>query len=213
MIGFLRGKLVNKQPPLMFIDVAGVGYEVEAPMSTFYQLELNQEVMVLTYMHVREDAMQLFGFATESEKALFKTLIKVNGIGAKMALAILSSMSVLEFCEKIDKADITALTRIPGVGKKTAERLQIEMRDRLKPLIDAQLINYNSEESFQLTQPAGKDSTAISSPQIGIKNKAIEALVSLGYKDKQAQTMVESVYDATDTLENLIRKSLQNVKL
>lgn len=212
MIGFLRGVLVKKQPPLMFIDVAGVGYEVEAPMSTFYQLELNQEVLLLTHMHVREDAMQLFGFATESEKTLFKTLIKVNGIGAKMALAILSTMSVQDFCQKIDQADITALTKIPGVGKKTAERLQIEMRDRLKPLIDSQQIDYHAE-AFSLTQPAGEVvSSLVQSPQIGIKNKAVEALVSLGYKDKQAMDMVDSVFDTNDSLESLIKKSLQTVK-
>lgn len=212
MIGFLRGKLVNKQPPLMFIDVAGVGYEVEAPMSTFYSLDLGHEVMILTHMHVREDAMQLFGFATESEKTLFKTLIKVNGIGAKMALAILSTMSVQEFCQKVDQADIVALTKIPGVGKKTAERLQIEMRDRLKPLIDSQQIDYQTND-FSLTQPAGETSTLNSAPQIGIKNNAVAALVSLGYKESQAQKMVEAVFDANDNLETLIKKSLQSIKL
>lgn len=212
MIGFLRGKLVHKQPPLMLIDVAGVGYEIEAPMSTFYQLELNKEVIVLTHMHVREDAMQLFGFATDSEKTLFKTLIKVNGIGAKMALAILSTMSVQDFCEKIDQADIVALTKIPGVGKKTAERLQIEMRDRLKPLIDSQQIDYHTAE-FGLTQPAGEVSLTQSPPQIGIKNNAIAALVSLGYKESQAQKMVESSFEANDSLETLIKKSLQSIKL
>ncbi len=212
MIGFLRGKLVNKQPPLMFIDVAGVGYEVEAPMSTFYSLELGHEVMILTHMHVREDAMQLFGFATESEKTLFKTLIKVNGIGAKMALAILSTMSVQEFCQKVDQADIVALTKIPGVGKKTAERLQIEMRDRLKPLIDSQQIDYQTDE-FNLIQPAGEKTSLNTIPQIGIKNNAIAALVSLGYKEPQAQKMVEAVFDANDNLETLIKKSLQSIKL
>lgn len=212
MIGFLRGKLVIKQPPLMYVDVAGVGYEVEAPMSTFYQLELNQEVMVLTYMHVREDAMQLFGFATPSEKALFKTLIKVNGIGAKMALAILSTMTVQEFCSKVDQADITALTKIPGVGKKTAERLQIEMRDRLKPLIDSQQINYQQAEAFTLSQPAGDDEGSTQISQIGIKNKAVEALVALGYKEKSAASMVDAVFETEDSLESLIKKALQTVK-
>ncbi|WP_130537550.1 Holliday junction branch migration protein RuvA [Thiomicrorhabdus indica] len=212
MIGFLRGKLVKKTPPLMFIDVAGVGYEVEAPMSTFYSLELGHEVVILTHMHVREDAMQLFGFATESEKTLFKTLIKVNGIGAKMALAILSTMSVHEFCQKVDQADIVALTKIPGVGKKTAERLQIEMRDRLKPLIDSQQIDYQTDD-FSLTQPAGESSSVKPAPQIGIKNNAVSALVSLGYKESQALKMVEAVFDPNDNLETLIKKSLQSIKL
>lgn len=213
MIGFLRGFLVSKQPPFMLVDVNGVGYEVEAPMSTFYHLENNdQEVMLLIHTHVREDAMQLFAFSTEAEKVLFKTLIKVNGIGTKMALAILSTMSVNEFCEKVDQADITALTRIPGVGKKTAERLQIEMRDRLKPLIDSQLISYSTQdEDFILSSQHHERKT--STPQIGLKNKAVEALVSLGYKDSQAQKMIEVVYDADATIEELIKKALQSIKL
>lgn len=212
MIGFLRGIPVKKEPPFIWLDVQGVGYEIEAPMSTFYQLKSTAEVTLLTYMHVREDAMQLFGFASEGEKTLFKTLIKVNGVGAKMALAILSSMSVHEFCESVDRADITNLTRIPGVGKKTAERLQIEMRDRLKPLIDSGVLGYASDAEFTL-QSVNSGGKSIPAPQIGIKSKAIEALITLGYKPNQAETMVASVYDDSLTLEGIIKAALQGVKL
>ncbi len=133
MIGFLSGKLHAKRPPQILIDVNGVGYEIEAPMSTFYAIgEAGADVTLLTHMHVREDAMLLFGFATEQERNLFKELIKVNGIGAKMAIGILSAMSVNDFVGLVDVGDAPALTKIPGVGKKTAERLVIEMRDRLK---------------------------------------------------------------------------------
>ena len=212
MIGFLRGNLVQKRPPQLIIEVQGIGYEVEAPMSTFYQLEQQQEnVTILTHMHVREDAMLLFGFATESERVLFKTLIKVNGVGAKMALGILSAMSVNEFCSYVDAGDITALTRIPGVGKKTAERLQIEMRDRLKVVIESGLLSYDAstvtiDSQGNLAAPTPVFSTTA-------QQSACEALVSLGYKPAQAEKMVASVYEENLTLEEIIKRALQGVKL
>lgn len=210
MIGFLRGKLVQKQPPMLLIDVNGVGYEVEAPMSTFYQLEAAlEEVTILTHMHVREDAQLLFGFSSESERTLFRTLIKVNGVGAKMALGILSAMSVHEFCSNVDNGDITALTKIPGVGKKTAERLQIEMRDRLKPVIDSGILDY---------QPANTVAAGSTTPvqqQIGnsIQQSACDALIALGYKSSQAEKMVSAVYEEGQTLETIIKRALQGIKL
>lgn len=210
MIGFLRGKLVQKQPPMLLIDVNGVGYEVEAPMSTFYQLEAAlEEVTILTHMHVREDAQLLFGFSSESERTLFRTLIKVNGVGAKMALGILSAMSVHEFCSNVDNGDITALTKIPGVGKKTAERLQIEMRDRLKPVIDSGILDY---------QPANTVAAGSATPvqqQIGnsIQQSACDALIALGYKSSQAEKMVSAVYEEGQTLETIIKRALQGIKL
>ena len=215
MIGFLKGQVVKKEPPFLWMDVQGVGYEVEAPMSTFYQLTQDDAtVMLLTYMHVREDAMQLFGFATDAEKLLFKTLIKVNGVGAKMALAILSSMSVFEFCRSVDSADILSLTSIPGVGKKTAERLQIEMRDRLKPLMDSGALGYHSGEDFALQPTQGQASmNAGIAPQIGTQTKAVEALMALGYKDTQAQKMIKDVFNESLTLEQLIKAALQGVRL
>ncbi|CAN8139162.1 Holliday junction branch migration protein RuvA [Thiomicrorhabdus sp. 6S2-11] len=219
MIGFLKGILVKKQPPLLWLDVRGVGYEVEAPMSTFYQLsqEAEAEVLLLTHLHVREDIMQLFGFATEAERTLFKTLIKVNGIGAKMALAVLSSMSVNEFCQSIEQSDVTALTRIPGVGKKTAERLQIEIRDRLKPLIEAGLLDYGSTEfSLQHSGDLGTTSDALSNKlqnDVMVSSKAVEALLALGYKSAQAEKMVKQAYQEGMALEEVIKAALQGVKL
>lgn len=208
MIGFLRGRLVQKLPPMLVIDVHGVGYEVEAPMSTFYQLEHSQEeVTILTHMHVREDAMLLFGFASESERTLFKTLIKVNGVGAKMALGILSAMSVNEFCSYVDGGDVTALTRIPGVGKKTAERLLIEMRDRLKPILESGLLSYEPA-----TAGFGKEETA-SASMSSVQQSACDALMALGYKAPHAEKMVQSVYEEGVSLEELIKRALQGVKL
>lgn len=207
MIGFLKGRLHSKQPPLLVLDVQGVGYEVEAPMSTFYALgEVDSEAVLLTHMHVREDAMLLFGFATETERSLFKELIKVNGIGAKMAVGILSAMSANEFVSAVDQADALALTRIPGVGKKTAERLVIEMRDRLKNLTILQ----------NVSQPTTQAGEAVAVPQVSasqIQQSAIDALVALGYKTAQAEKMVKAVQDPEASLEAIIKQALQQVKI
>jgi len=200
MIGFLSGILHAKLPPQILVNVNGVGYEVEAPMSTFYAIgDVGDEVMLLTHMHVREDAMLLFGFASESERSLFKELIKVNGIGAKMAIGILSAMSVNDFVGLVEAGDAPALTKIPGVGKKTAERLVIEMRDRLKGWegqSDSALSSKNSVSCVPENQSAS----------------AVEALVSLGYKSAQAEKMVQTVESGL-TLEETIKKALQSVKL
>ncbi|HED40205.1 MAG TPA: Holliday junction branch migration protein RuvA, partial [Chromatiales bacterium] len=135
MIGRLRGRVVWKQAPQLLIDVNGVGYEVEATMNTFYTLPLeSSEITLYTHLVVREDAQLLYGFASEAERAMFRGLIKINGVGAKMALTILSGMSIDEFAVCIRESDSATLTRLPGVGKKTAERLIIEMRDRLDKL-------------------------------------------------------------------------------
>lgn len=210
MIGFLRGKLVQRMPPILVMDVNGVGYEVEAPMSTFYKLEaIEDDVVILTHMHVREDAQLLFGFATESERTLFRTLIKVNGVGAKMALGILSAMSVQEFCSNVDNDDVTALTRIPGVGKKTAERLLIEMRDRLKPVIESGVLDYQPGNSGLAIMSAGNGAAMPSS----IQQSASDALVALGYKSAQAEKMVAAVFEEGLTLEAIIKRALQGVKL
>lgn len=199
MIGFLTGRLHAKQPPLIQLDVQGVGYELEAPMSTFYALgETGETVTLMTYLHVREDAMLLFGFATSVEKNLFRSLIKVNGIGARMAIGILSSMSADEFVRCVESDDAQSLTRIPGVGKKTAERLLIEMRDRLK---DWSLVNGASETASVSEVEASSN-----------KDQAQAALESLGYKPVQAQKMLKPI--AADlTLEETIRAALKSVKL
>ena len=146
MIGFLRGKLVHKAPPFLVLDVQGVGYEVEAPMTTFYDLPaINEEIKLHTHLVVREDAHILFGFSTEADRTLFRTLIKVNGVGPKLALTILSGQSAEEFHRCIQDNDTQTLVRLPGVGKKTAERLVIEMRDRLPDLGDSAMTSTDKQ--------------------------------------------------------------------
>jgi len=197
MIGRLNGKIIHKHPPQLLIDVQGVGYEVDAPMSTFYQLpDIGSEVTLHTHMVVREDAQLLYGFASETERTLFRHLIKINGVGPKLALTILSGMGADEFVACVQDGDAAALVRMPGIGKKTAERLIIELRDKLK---DAQP---QSESS-----PALAVKSADSSPI----NDAVSALIALGYKPQEASRMVRTV--STDGLgtEEIIRLSLQGV--
>ena len=196
MIGRLRGTLAEKQPPLMLIDVGGVGYEVEAPMSTFYQLPATgTEVILHTHLVVREDAHLLFGFASESERALFRSLIKVNGVGAKVALAILSGMNADTFARCIQDGDTAALTRLPGIGKKTAERLIVEMRDRLADW-----------------QGEGVLPVVLSAPLTEERDElkdAVSALVALGYKPPEASRMVGGVETEGRNSEEIIRAALQ----
>ncbi|MDD5277461.1 MAG: Holliday junction branch migration protein RuvA [Methylovulum sp.] len=195
MIGFLRGKLVHKAPPLLVLDVQGVGYEIEAPMTTFYTLPmLGAEVILHTHLVVREDAHSLFGFAAEADRSLFRTLIKVNGVGPKLALTILSGQDADEFQRCIHNNDSQALVRLPGVGKKTAERLIIELRDRLPA-------------SGQTTDSTDRTVTAviISNP----KQEAVSALCSLGYKLPDANKMVQAIASDGKSCEELIRLALQ----
>ncbi len=195
MIGFLRGKLVAKAPPLLVLDVHGVGYEVEAPMTTFYSLPLiGAEILLHTHLVVREDAHILFGFSTEADRSLFRTLIKVNGVGPKLALTILSGQSAEEFHRCIQNNDTQSLVRLPGVGKKTAERLVIEMRDRLPDMAGSSV----SMVDDGLHQPVG-------SP----KQEAISALCSLGYKPLDAGKMVQNISAEGKSCEDIIRLALQ----
>lgn len=197
MIGFLRGKLVHKAPPFLVLDVQGVGYEVEAPMTTFYDLPaLNEEIKLHTHLVVREDAHILFGFANESDRALFRTLIKVSGVGPKLALTILSGQSAEEFHRCIQDNDTVALVRLPGVGKKTAERLVIEMRDRLPGL---------GESGATSLANVGATTPAIGNP----KQEAVSALCSLGYKPLDASKMVQNISAEGKTCEAIIRLALQ----
>jgi holliday junction DNA helicase RuvA len=196
MIGFLRGIIIKKQPPLLLLDVQGVGYEIEAPMTTFYALpEVKNEVEIYTHLVVRDDAHLLFGFATEDERHLFRTLIKVNGVGAKMGLTILSGMEAGEFAMCIKNNDADRLVKLPGVGKKTAERLIVEMRDRL--------------EAFTETS-----SSAQSNKQMNISpdpvNEAVSALIGLGYKPQEASKFVLAVANDDMSSEELIREALKN---
>ena len=197
MIGFLRGKLAAKHPPALLLDVNGVGYEVEAPMSTFYNLPgVGTEVQLHTHLVVREDAHVLFGFGTERERSLFRELIKVSGVGPRIALGILSGASVDEFHRCVEAQDTAALTRIPGIGRKTAERLIVEMRDRLKALATGQ--------PFEVKGPAGTGALA-PSPQA----EAFSALVALGYKPPEVTRLLQKVDPSVVTTEELIRHALR----
>lgn len=189
MIGFLRGVILRKQPPHLLIDVHGVGYEVEAPMSTFYDLpDAGTEVTLFTHLVVREDAQVLFGFGTEAERRFFRSLIRVNGVGPKLALTILSGISVDGFVRCVRENDTVALTRLPGIGKKTAERLVVEMRDRL-------------------------DETGVPATAVGAKanprDEALGALISLGYRPQEAGAMLQAIKETGLTSEELIRRALQ----
>lgn len=197
MIGFLRGILVQKAPPLLMLDVQGVGYELEAPMTTFYNLPaLGTEIKLHTHLVVREDAHILFGFSAEKDRSLFRTLIKVSGVGPKLALTILSGLSAEEFHRCISDNDTQSLVRLPGVGKKTAERLLIEMRDRLP--------NW-TEVSLGGADLSGAQQHTLGNP----KQEAISALCSLGYKPQDATKMVQNVSTDGKSCEDIIRLALQ----
>jgi len=194
MIGRLRGILAEKQPPILLLDVNGVGYEVHAPMSTFYQLpEIGIETTLHTHLIVREDAQQLCGFATVDERRLFRSLIKVNGVGAKLALAILSGIASADFVRCVQEGDSAALTRLPGVGKKTAERLVVEMRDRLD----------DWEPAPSLPNTPAKPG------KIDPEREAVAALIALGYKPQEASRLVSKVDNAGLNSEDIIKAALR----
>ncbi|MEW8033799.1 MAG: Holliday junction branch migration protein RuvA [Candidatus Thiodiazotropha endolucinida] len=198
MIGRLRGELVHKQAPHMLIDVNGVGYELEAPLSTFFTLpEVGQAVTLFTHLAVREDAHVLYAFATESERTLFRSLLKVSGVGAKMALAILSGMSADEFGRCVEEEDVASLVRLPGIGRKTAQRLIVEMRDRLAKLGD-------------LTPAVSPSQGGLAANRGSASTDAVAALVALGYKPQEAGRMVKAVAEDEMDSEGLIRAALQS---
>lgn len=195
MIGFLRGKLIYKAPPQLVLDVQGVGYEIEAPMTTFYDLPaLGAEVKLHTHLVIREDAHILFGFASETERSLFRALIKVNGVGPKLALTILSGQSVLDFYRCIDENDVKGLVRLPGVGQKTAERLIIEMRGRLPELSGVPSASYSENPNPVAASP---------------KQEAVSALCALGYKPQDASRMVQAIAVEDKSCEDIIRLALR----
>ena len=205
MIGRLTGELVEKSPPELLIDVSGVGYELEASMNTFYKLpDVGTFVTLYTHFVVREDAQLLYGFADKNERTLFRTLIKVNGVGPKLALTILSGISVQEFIRTVQHEDSTALVRLPGVGKKTAERLIIEMKDKLDRL---ELPTRVEAELSDFAMPV-----IDAKPTVDYRADAETALVALGYKPLQATKAIEKAVtelgDAADT-ESLIRQALK----
>lgn len=193
MIGRLRGTLIEKTPGEILIDVAGVGYEIEIPLTTYYDLpEVNQDVLIHTHMVVREDAQLLFGFGTLEERSLFRTLIKVNGVGPKLAVGILSGIDAAAFAQAVQHKDVKALTALPGVGKKTAERLIVEMQDRLADL-----------------PAAGEPAMVVqASDALG---DAEAALINLGYKPQEASRALAAIENTDDSIENLIKQALKNL--
>jgi len=194
VIGLLRGKILSKQPPRLLIDVHGVGYEVDAPMTTFYDLPATgEEVTLFTHLAVREDAHTLYGFARASDRELFRSLLKVNGVGARLALTILSGMEPGEFIRCVQEDNSAALVRLPGVGKKTAERLIIELRDRLEGVVAA---------------PASTGGATTAVPESPVED-AVSALVGLGYKPQEASRMVRAIDTAALSSEDIIRAALQ----
>lgn len=197
MIGWLCGRLRVKQPPYLMIEVNGIGYELEAPMSTFYSLPaVGAEVSLHVHQLVREDAHLLFGFATEQEKRLFRELLKVSNVGPRIALALLSGMSVEAFLSCVESNDLDMLVRVPGVGRKTAERLVIEMRDRVKLL--------TSGATIAVIGGAPPASSAG-----GPTAEAFTALVALGYKPAEVTRLLKSVDPDVQTTEEIIRRALQ----
>ncbi|MGH1538664.1 MAG: Holliday junction branch migration protein RuvA [Gammaproteobacteria bacterium] len=198
MIGRLQGTLIEKQAPHILLDVNGIGYEIEAPMSTFYELpECGESVMLHTHLLVREDAQTLYAFKHLRDRSLFRNLLKVNGVGAKMALAILSGMDANAFSQCIHHGDVDSLVRIPGVGKKTAERLIIDMRDRLDKEVATQ-VSSNTKNGNGINGYA-QDPIA----------DAVSALVSLGYKPNEASRMVGNVDTKSSNSEDIIRQALK----
>jgi Holliday junction DNA helicase RuvA len=192
MIGSVRGRIASKTPPQLTVDVGGLGYELEAPMSTFFLLpSVGEEVRLLTHLVVREDAHILYAFATENERRLFRSLIKVSGVGPKIALALLSGISVEAFALCVQNQDIAALTRVPGIGRKTAERLVVEMRDRVGPSADPTI------------------TAAANAPAPNPEAEAFGALVALGYRPAEATRLLKAAGPGTHSTEELIRRALQ----
>jgi len=198
MIGRIRGIILEKHPPHLLLDVHGVGYEIEAPMTTFYKLpEVGAEVSIFTHLAVREDAHLLFGFASEDERRMFRALIKVNGVGARMALTILSGIESADFAACVQRGDSERLVRLPGVGKKTAERLIVEMRDRIR---DWNFVPTASDREAS-PGPSSQDNTPV--------YEAESALIALGYKPQEASRFVNAVAKEGMSSETIIREALK----
>ncbi|MDH3309912.1 MAG: Holliday junction branch migration protein RuvA [Gammaproteobacteria bacterium] len=197
MIGRLHGVLLRKEPPAMLVDVSGVAYELEAPMTTFYELPaVGNQVTLYTHLVIREDAHLLYGFVRETQRRLFRDLLKVNGVGPRVALAVLSGLPDEEFTRCVAEEDITRLTKVPGIGRKTAERLVIEMRDKLPK--DVPVLS---------TRPAAGTGAAPSDPV----SEAVSALVSLGYKPNEASRAVRGVSAKGLNTEEIIRQALKGM--
>lgn len=203
MIGRIRGIILEKQPPVVLIEAGnGVGYEINMPMTCFYELpDIGQEAIIYTQFIVREDAQLLYGFNQKQERALFRELIKVNGVGPKLALAILSGMSARQFVTAIENESISSLVKLPGVGKKTAERLVVEMKDRFKGL------NGDLFENSDIELPASASPKAPRAADI--EAEASAALIALGYKPQEAAKMISKVAKLGADSETLIKEALR----
>ena len=198
MIGFIRGVLAHKEPPYLLIAVQGVGYELEVPMSTLFRLpEIGAEVQLRTQMVIRDDQQTLFGFGTDAERHLFRNLVKVNGVGAKLALTILSGISVEGFIRCVETEDKAALTKLPGIGRKTAERLILDMRDRV--------------ENFSNGGGSVPGAGEIPDEGFSARGEAFNALVTLGYKPAETRRMLEKVATENQTTEEILRSVLRAV--
>jgi Holliday junction DNA helicase RuvA len=198
MIGRLRGLLIEKRPPRLLVECHGVGYEVDAPMTTIWALpDLNVEVILHTHLVVREDAQSLYGFATLAERELFQSLLKVSGVGAKMALAVLSGMQVDEFVSSVQRGDATRLTALPGIGKKTAERLIVEMRDRVSDWAPVGGVSISASPGA----PPPTDAVA----------DAVSGLIALGYKPQEASRLVHAIDTENKTTDAIIREVLRGL--
>ena len=203
MIGRLRGTLAEKQPPHLILDVNGLGYELEVPMTTLYRLPSVGEPLTLhTHLVVREDAQLLYGFFVKRERDFFRELIRLNGVGPKLALALMSSLEVDELVRCVQSQDTSALTKVPGVGKKTAERLLVELKDRFKawetvPAMFALVPN----------QPGGPDTTPVATAE----NDAVSALISLGYKPQEASKAISAIKEKGLSSEDMIRRALKGM--
>lgn len=197
MIGRIRGIILEKHPPYLVVDVNGIGYELEAPMTTFYKLpEIGTEINIYTHLAIREDAHLLFGFASEEERRMFRALIKVNGVGARMALTILSGIESAEFAACIQRGDAERLVKLPGVGKKTAERLIVEMRDRIR--------DWQVAPGLEARTPANRND-----PDKTPVYEAESALIALGYKPQEASRFVNAVAKDGMNSETIIRAALK----
>ncbi|EHK89494.1 Holliday junction branch migration protein RuvA [Aggregatibacter actinomycetemcomitans] len=201
MIGHLTGILMEKQPPEILLDVQGIGYELLLPMTSFYNLpEVGKQTSLFTHLVVREDAHLLFGFAQKADRTLFRELIKTNGVGPKLALAILSAMSVDEFAYAIEREELSRLVKIPGIGKKTAERLLVELKGKFKEV--------KTNGFFVQADHLPRFSAEISAT-VEPSNEAVAALVALGYKPLDAEKMVKKVSKPELSSEQLIREALK----
>jgi len=205
MIGSLRGTLLEKHPPLLLIDVQGVGYEIHAPMTTFYQLPaLGSDIYLHTHFVVREDAQLLYGFIDKPTRELFRELIRINGLGPKMALAILSALTMEELVDCVQRNHIETLVKVPGIGRKTAERLLVELRDRITH-------QHTSHSAATLADTQTAAASRTSAPSM--REDAVSALLALGYKPQEAEKMVQAILKehTISSSEELIRLALKRM--